>query len=142
MAEKHSQIQGSMSLRPCFFVPVVLSFSGWAGSSLAGLTPQLWLTPFQLTHQGEEGLVPSNSIQSPGSAFMALIGLAWAMRNNPRELGNGLGDWPALDVVSTWTRCRKGNQVVSISRRRKRCQVGRSMAATLWCLIADRICFR
>ena len=46
-------------------------------------TPQLWLIPVQLTSEGKEGLVPSNSTQSPGPLileFMARsIGLAWAM---------------------------------------------------------------
>ena len=45
-------------------------------------TPQLWLIPVQLTSEGKEGLVPSNSTQSPGPLileFMALIGLAWPM---------------------------------------------------------------
>ena len=71
-----------MSLRPCLFPPVVLSFSGWAGSLLVGAkwTPQLWLTPFQLPSEGKEGLVPSNSTQSPGLMFMALIGLAGVRR--------------------------------------------------------------
>ena len=73
-----------MSPRPRLFLPVGLSFSGREGSSfvMEKWTPQLWLIPVQLTSEGKEGLVPSNSTQSPGPLileFMALIGLAWPM---------------------------------------------------------------